>query len=168
MTFYLMKPGTKQIKDHRSRIFIFIILGAVIFLIALTISAFFVPQLRVLHVLQALIYVTIIILVTRNVPWILGAGVFISIFWNCFNLFITHLIQSGGGQLFSLIRTGQVTRPDTLMVFVGGIGHFILIAACSVAFIKSEPGKIQWVQFFGGGLLAVAYLILIVSIVAPR
>lgn len=164
-----MEFKTKQIKgDYRSWTTILIILGAVIFLIALAVSAAFVPELRVLHVFQALIYITIIILATRNSSWGFGAGVFISIIWNCLNLFITHLIQAGADQLISFIRTGHVTRPDTLMVFVGSIGHFILIVTCLVAFIKSIRDKTQWAQFFGGGFLAVAYLVLIVILAAPR
>ena len=167
--FYHMESTTELTKqDQRDWTFTLINIGALIFLIALAVSAFFVPQLRLLHVLQGLIYVAIIILARRNSPWGLGAGVIISLAWNCLGLFITRLVQAGGGQLLSLIRTGRVTRPDTLMVFVGSIGHFILIVACMIAFIKLKPRKIQWAQFFGGGLLAVAYLLLIVSLTAPR
>jgi hypothetical protein len=144
-----------------------VILGACVFLTALGLSAVYVPQLRVLHAMQALIYVAIIILARRNSPWGFGAGVIISIVWNCLSIFITHLFQAGANQLLSAIRTGQITRPDTLMVFVGGIGHFIIIFACLVAFIKSMPGKAQWAKFFGGGILALAYLALIVNL-APR
>jgi len=164
-----MNSSAKQIEDlFPGWLITLIIFGAVVLLIALAVSAFFVPEIRVLHALQALIYVAIIILAKRNSSWGLGAGVLISIAWNCLSIFITRLFQAGADQLSFLIHTGQVTRPDTLMVFFAGIGHFILIFACIVAFIKSKPGKTQWAQFFGGGLLAVAYLVLIATIAAPR
>ncbi|HEX4849570.1 MAG TPA: hypothetical protein VFV08_02135 [Puia sp.] len=144
-----------------------IILGSVIFLIALAVSAFFVPQLRILHLLQALIYVAIIILARRNSPWGLGIGVIISLFWNCLNLFVTHLFQAGAGQLASALHGRHITRPDTMMVFIGGMGHFILIFSCIAAFVKLKPARKQWLQFFVGGFLAVVYLIVIVMLVAP-
>jgi hypothetical protein len=147
---------------------VLILIGIGLFLLALVLSAFFVPQLRVLHFLQALIYVTIAILALRNSPWGFGAGVFISLVWNCLNLFITHLFQAGLGQLVTFVRTGHASRPDTLMVSIGGIGHFILIIGCMVAFLKLSPSVKQWGQFCGGGFLAVAYLILIVTVAAPR
>ncbi len=34
---------------------------------------------------------------------------------------------AGAGQFWSLVRTDHVSRPDTLMVMVGGVGHFLLI-----------------------------------------
>lgn len=45
---------------------IWIPVGSAIFVLALTVSALVVPQLRLLHVLQALIYVTIVILARRH------------------------------------------------------------------------------------------------------
>jgi hypothetical protein len=61
----------------------------------LALSAFFVPQLRTLHVLQAFLYVAIILLARRDSPWGFGAGVIIATVWNGLNFFITHLFQAG-------------------------------------------------------------------------
>jgi hypothetical protein len=84
------------------------------------------------------------------------------------NLFITHLFQAGFAEWVSLIQTGHVERPDTLMVPVGGIRHFLLILGCLAAFFGLRPGGKQWLQFFGGGALAVAYMALIIVIAAPH
>ncbi len=127
-----------------------------------------IPQLRLLHLLQALIYVAIVILTRRNSPWGFGAGVIVPTAWNCLGLFITHLIQAGAGQLWLLLRTGHVTRPDTLAVLLGSIAHFLLITACIAGFVQLRPGKKHWLQFFGGGLLAMAYFALIIFTTAPR
>ncbi len=67
-----------------------------------------------------------------------------------------------------LVRTGHVSRPDTLMVMIGGVAHFLLIAACLAGFIRLRPRKKQWGQFFAGGFLALAYFALIIAIAAPR
>jgi hypothetical protein len=145
-----------------------IFIGVGLFILALALSAVFIPQLRLLHFFQALIYVAIIVLTRRSSPWGFGVGVIIPTAWNCFNLFITHLLQAGVGQFWSLMRTGQVTRPDTLMVMVGGVGHFLLIVACLARFLQLQPRGKQWGQFFAGGFLALAYLALMIATTAPH
>jgi hypothetical protein len=145
-----------------------IALGVGLFLLALLLSAVFVPQLRLLHLFQALIYVAVIVLTGRNSPWGFGVGVIIPTAWNCLNLFVTHLFQAGAGQFWSLVRTGHVSRPETLMVMVGGVAHFLLIIACMAGFILLRPRLKQWGQFFAGGFLALAYFALIIATAAPR
>ena len=145
-----------------------ILIGVGLFLLALTVSAAFVPQLRLLHVFQALIYVAVIVLTRRNSAWGYGAGVIVPAAWNCLNLFVTHLMQAGAGLFWSLLHTGRLSRPDTLMVLVGGVGHFLLILACMAGFLQSRPALKDWGKFFAGGLLALAYMALIVATTAPH
>jgi hypothetical protein len=145
-----------------------ILVGVGLFILALTLSAVFVPQLRLLHLFQALIYVAVIILTRQNSAWGFGVGTIIAIAWNSLNLFVTHLFQAGAGQFWSLLQTGHVSRPDTLMVMVGGIGHFVLIIGCMVGFLQQRPSVKHWGQFFGGGLLALGYFGLIVATTAPH
>jgi hypothetical protein len=145
-----------------------ILVGVGLFILALTLSAVFVPQLRLLHLFQALIYVVVIILTRQNSAWGFGVGTIIAVAWNTLNLFVTHLFQAGAGQFWSLLHTGHVSRPDTLMVMVGGVGHFVLITACMTGFLQQRPSVKHWGQFFGGGILALAYLGLIVATTAPH
>lgn len=142
--------------------------GAALFVLALTVSAIVVPQLRLLHFLQALIYVAIVILARRNSVWGLGAGVTIAVVWNGLNLFLTHLAQAGVIVFWHFLRTGEVRRLDTMMVPLGCIGHFVLIIACLAAFFGGETDKNKWWKFLGGGLVTVAYLALIIAIARPR
>jgi hypothetical protein len=158
-------------QDRTTRFFwtrVSILTGAGLFILALVLSAVFVPQLRLLHFLQALIYVAVVVLTRRNSPWGFGAGVIIPAAWNFLNLFITHLFQAGTGQFWFLVRTGHVSRPETLMVMVGGVAHFLLIIACMVGFIQLRPRRRHWGQFFAGGLLALAYFALIIVTAAPH
>jgi hypothetical protein len=145
-----------------------ILIGVLLFILALVGSAIVVPQLRFLHLLQLLIYVAIIILTRRNSPWGFGVAVFIAVSWNCLNLFVTHLFMAGAAVLWSFIRTGHLTRPETAMVFIGSLAHFLLIVACMAAFLRLRPGKKQWYHFFIGGLLVLVYMALIIVIAAPR
>ncbi|MGA7108467.1 MAG: hypothetical protein WBY75_12050 [Terracidiphilus sp.] len=152
-------------------------IGVGLFLLALALSAVIVPQLVYLHLLQALIYLAVLVLTQRNNAWGYGIGVIVPTAWNCLNLFVTHLFQKGAVQVWSLIhsgqfwfllRTGQVSRPDTLTVMIGGAAHVLIIVACGAGFLHLRPRGRQWGQFFGGGVLALAYFALIIAIAAPR
>jgi hypothetical protein len=50
----------------------------------------------------------------------------------------------------------------------GGVAHFLIIIACMAGFLHLRPRRKQWGQFFGGGILALAYFALIIAIAAPR
>jgi hypothetical protein len=132
-------------------------IGVGLFIFALAVSAFLVPQLRPLHVLQALIYVAIIVLTRRNSVWGFGIGVIVPTAWNCLNLFVTHLFQKGAVQFWSLVRTGQfwfllragnVSRPETMVVMIGGLAHFLLIVACVAGFLELRPRGKQGASSF--------------------
>jgi hypothetical protein len=143
-------------------------IGVGLFVFALAGSAFLVPQLRLLHVLQALIYVAVLALARRNSPWGFGIGVIIPTAWNCLNLFVTHLFQKGATQFWSLVRTGHVSQPVPMLVMVGGVAHFLLIIACMAGFLQLRPRGKQWGKFFAGGFLALGYFALIIAIARPR
>lgn len=149
-------------------VLVWIRIAAGLFLLALTLSALLIPQLRFLHLFQALIYMAVIVLTRRNSAWGFGAGVVIAVLWNGLNLFVTHLFQEGIGQFWSLLHTGHVSRPDTLMVMAGGVAHFLLIIACMAGFLELRPTRKHWAQFFAGGLLVSGYMVLIVVTTAPR
>jgi hypothetical protein len=147
---------------------VWIPIGAALFVVALAVSALVVPQLWHLHLLQALIYVAVILLARHNSAWGLGAGVTIAVFWNSFNLFATHLMQAGALALWYFLHTGQVRRLETMMVMFGGIAHCILIVACLAALRDCGTANRKWWKFIGGGVVALAYFAAIVAIARPR
>jgi hypothetical protein len=160
-----MKPYARAIGPWTR---IAILVGAGLFIVALIVSAAVVPALRPLHAFQALIYVAVVMLARRGDAVGFGAGVFIACAWNGLNLFVTHLMQAGAREWQSLLRIGHVNRPDTMMVFLGGVAHFVLIAACLAAMFQLRPGTKEWMRFVAGGLLALAYFAAIVATMAPR
>jgi hypothetical protein len=121
-----------------------------------------------LHAFQALIYVAVIFLARRNSALGFGAGITIAVAWNSLEWLGPHLIQAGAHELWTFLSTGHTHRPDTLMVFIGGIAHIILIAACVAAFRQLHPGKKEWRQFLAGGLLVLAYFAVIAATMLPR
>ena len=139
-----------------------IAVGAGFFILALLLSAVFDPTIRILHFLQALIYLAIILSTRQRRAWGFGAGVFIATFWNYTNLFVTTFVANGWKQLILLIHTGTLPRPDLLVALVAAGGHFLIIAACAVGFYRVHPQARQWVQFVLGGVLSIAYFIAII------
>lgn len=158
--------GVESARELATRLWI--PLGAALFLVALSVSAWSMPQLRLLHVLQALIYVVIVVLAYRDSPWGFGAGATMAVAWNSLNLFVTHLMEVGAVAFWHLLRTGRVRALVPMMVALGGVAHFILLAACLAAVLQQRPERNKWWKFAGGGIIAMAYLVLIVVIANPR
>jgi hypothetical protein len=143
-------------------------IGAGVFLVALLVSAIVVPDLRILHSLQALIYIAVIVLARRNSPWGYGAGFAIAMAWNAMNLFLTHLIQTGAVAFWSSLRAGHVELLVPMMVTLGGIGHFILIAAALFAVVCHNTEARKWLKFAGGGVVSIGYFALLVALFRPH
>lgn len=143
-------------------------IGAGLFIVALTGSAIVVPQLRYLHLLQALIYIAVAILGRRHNVFALGAGITIAIAWNSLELFGPHNMQRGIVLFWSFLRSGQVRQFDTMLVPLGGFGHVILLAACIFAFFEQDKTRRSWWKLIGGGAIVLAYFALIVAVALPR
>ena len=154
--------------DQSAGVRVCIAIGAGGFLLALAVSALLVPELRVLHLLQSVIYVAVLLLTQRNSAWGFGAGVLIGSAWNYISLFVSHLFQAGAEQFWRCLHTGHLSQPVPFMVTVGGVAHFLLIGACLTGFLDLRPDKSTWGCFFGRGCLALAYFGLIIASAAPR
>jgi len=154
--------------EHSSLTRLWIPIGAALFIVALVGSAAVVPQLRLLHSLQALIYVAVIVLEWRDNRWGLGAGLAIAIVWNGLQIFVTRNFQRGIALSWSFLHTGQLRQVDTMMVAVGTIGHFILIIACAAAVVRHKSNNRKWWTFVAGAIACLAYFALIVTVALPR
>ena len=108
------------------------------------------------------------ILARRNNVFALGAGFTIAVAWNCLEFFGPHLIQTGVVMFWSFLHTGQVQHLETMMVPIGGIGHFILIIACLTALFHQTTDTKKWWKFIAGGVLVLGYFALIVAIARPH
>lgn len=60
------------------------------------------------------------------------------------------------------------TRDKVRTAVPGGIGHFILLAACVAALLEGGTDNQKWRKFVFGGVMTLAYLALIVAIARPR
>jgi len=137
--------------------------GAGFFIFALVASAVFDSRIRVLHALQALIYLAVMVGSRRGSAWAFGAGCFVAAFWNYTNLFVTTFVRAGIHQLGLLVTTGRVPRPDLLIAVFAAGGHFLLILGCLAGLLRTRPAGRDWIRFTVGGVLAIAYLVAIIA-----
>jgi hypothetical protein len=144
----------------------FIVAGSVMFIVALAVSALFAPQWRILHLLQGSIYIVMIILTRRQSAWGFGAGALVATFWNGLVLLRSPVGPEGLHAIESLLRGGSAP-PDILLQLFGACGHFLIIAACLVGFLRLRPAAREWGQFVGGGVLAIAFLLVMAFTVGP-
>ncbi len=144
-----------------------IVVGSVMFVLGLTVSALFAPEWRPLHVLQALIYVAIVALALRNSPWGFGAGMFVAAFWNWLSTFATTATRDGIAELVNVVQSGTVHRPDLLLSLVAFLGHLLVMLGCAVGVVRVRRDRRVWAKFVAGGVLALAYLLTIVFALGP-
>jgi hypothetical protein len=131
------------------------------FLFALLVSAAFQPSLRLLHALQALIYVAIILLTRKNSSAGFGAGVFIAGFWN-------YIFLRGASRDIAAMLSGVSFRADIALQLAAAMAHFVLIAACSTGIWRMRRDFKVWVSALAAGVLAVGFLVLLMITLRPQ
>jgi hypothetical protein len=104
----------------------------------------------------------------RNNVFALGAGFTIAVAWNCLEFFGPHLMHADAVIFWTFLHTGQVQHLETMMVPIGGIGHFILIIACLAALFNQTTDANKWGKFIAGGVLVLGYFALIIAIARPQ
>jgi hypothetical protein len=110
----------------------------------------------------------VIVFTRRSSALGFGAGVFIACLWNYTNRFVTTFIAAGISQLWLMLQTGTVKRPDFLIAVVAAGGHFLLIAACLVGFFRASPTRREWGEFVAGGVAAILYFVAIIVTAGPQ
>src|SRR5207248_2571709 len=100
-----------------------IVASCLLFIFAQAVSAYFEPPIRVLHTLQALIYVAVIGGALWHQKWAYGIGIGIAAFWNYVNLFVNTFIRNGVETFGIVISGGHVTNPGTIIAIPAALGQ---------------------------------------------
>src|SRR5437879_10707361 len=132
-----------------------IVASCLLFIFALAVSAYFEPPIRVLHTLQALIYVAVIGGALWHQKWAYGIGIGIAAFWNYVNLFVNTFIRNGVEKLGIVISGGHVTNPGTIIGIPAPLGHCGMIGFCFWACLRLRNRRLPVIGFLLGiGALA--------------
>jgi len=146
-----------------------IVASSLLFMIALAVSAYFEPPIRILHTLQALIYVAVIVGALRHQKWAYGVGISIAAFWNYVNLFVNTFIRNGVETLGVVISGGPVANPGTIIAVPAALGHFGMISCCLWAYLRLRNKR--WTDvgiLLGSGAVAIGYFATIIAIFGPQ
>lgn len=146
-----------------------IVVSACIFIFALAVSAYFEPRIRLLHTLQALIYIFVIVLARRHSKWAYGVGLSIAAFWNYANLFVTTFIRNGLENLHLLVSGKPVIDGGALIALPAALGHFGMIVFCIWAYVNLRDKR--WSDVFvlvASAFLSIGYFALIVALTGPQ
>jgi hypothetical protein len=106
------------------------ILGTVLFVIVLFLSAYWESDIRGLHLLQSMMYVAAVALILKGSKWGYFIGLGAGLFWNYVNLFVTTFLKSGLAQAGMYLHTGHMDRPDLFVAVPGWAGNALLIIGC--------------------------------------
>jgi hypothetical protein len=146
-----------------------IVIGAIGFIAVLAISATFDHSIIVLHLFQALMYLTAIALVSLGNRWGYFLGAAIAAFWNYTNLFVTNFFASGLRTLEHLFATGQFSHPDQLVAVAAVALHLLMIAACLVRIVQTSRKALADLRAFFFALVgSTAYFAASIAFFQPR
>ncbi len=108
---------------------------------AFWLSGYLERDVLVLHVLQSLIYVTVIYLSLRHSKWGYAIGISIAILWNFYNLFTGFVFRAGFGQWRVLFHGHAVTNLVQFSVPIAWFDHLVLIVLLSLAYIRLDDRR---------------------------
>ena len=107
-----------------------IVIGSVIFIIVLAVSAVFEADIRWLHFFQAWMYIATIVLSLRHNRWGYFIGFSAAGLWAYTGLFVTTFVISGLRHLMTL------DRPDQIIAVPAWLANVIVIIGCVWAYSR--------------------------------
>jgi len=116
-----------------------ILLGAGGFVLALGISAYWEPAIRILHFFQAWMYIATVALSFLGSRWGYFIGVSAAGFWNYLTLFVIGFFPNGLEQTVMWMHTGHLARPDIFIAVPAWFSNLLVICGCVWAY--SRLGK---------------------------
>ncbi len=109
-----------------------ILIGSIVFIIVLFVSAVVEADIRWLHFFQAWMYIATIALALRRNRWGYFIGISAAGLWAYANLFVTTFFING---LLMLLR-GDFTRPDQLIAVPAWLSNVIVVIGCVWAYSR--------------------------------
>lgn len=136
-----------------------IIPGAVVFVLALTVSALFDSDLRGLHFFQAWLYIVTVALSIRGNRWGYFIGISAALLWD-YALFFTSPLFA------DLIKTP--TRPDVFVQSLAWVGNLAIIVGSLWAYsrLPARP-RGDWGRLGLAFVGSTGFLVVIVAIFTP-
>jgi len=113
-----------------------ILVGAMVFILMLAVSAYWEADIRWLHFFQAWMYVATIVLSFRRSRWGYFIGLSAAGLWDYTNVFANTFLYNGIEHLMEWIRTGHLQRPDLLIAIPAWLSNFLVIIGCLWGYLR--------------------------------
>ena len=113
-----------------------IVVGATIFIVALTVSAFWEADIRWLHFFQAWMYIATVALSLGRTRWGYFIGISAAGLWAYTNLFVTTFFVSGLHWLAQWMATGHVAHPDQIIAVPAWFSNVLVVVGCAWAYSR--------------------------------
>ena len=135
-----------------------ILLGGVFFIASLSVSAIFVPEIRALHVVQALMYVVVILLALRRNRWGYFLGASIAGFWNLTALF---------GSVLFVELLAHPSRPDLVLQGLAWLANLAVVIGSILGYRRLATAPKDAGRFALALVASTAFLIAATAALAP-
>ena len=132
-------------------------------------SAYWEPEIRLLHVFQSLIYVVVSALCLRHSKWGYGAGVSISAFWLLLTTLGTTFLRNGVQEWAHFLMTGEIVRPGVFIAVPAGIDQAGLIMCCVWAYTRLRDRRLGDLLVIGASAAAsIGYFVTMMALFRPE
>lgn len=118
-----------------------ILIGGIVFVAVLAVSAYFEADIRWLHFFQAWMYVATIALSLRRNKWGYFIGISAAGLWDYSNIVATSFFWNGLQELSQWIHTGHLARPDQLIAVPAWFSNLLVVIGCVWAYSRMKDKR---------------------------
>jgi hypothetical protein len=118
-----------------------ILLGSLIFIFVLWLSAYYEADIRWLHFFQAWMYVGTIVLCLLGVRWGYFIGISAAGLWAYVAAFVNNFFRSGLHWLYAWVSTGQLRHVDQIIAVPAWFANFIVVIGSVWGYSRLSENK---------------------------
>ncbi len=146
-----------------------ILVGGILFILVLAISAFFEADIRWLHFFQAWMYIATMALSFRGNRWGYFIGISAAGLWDYANIFATTFLLKGFEELSQWFHTGQLARPDLFIAIPAWFSNLLVVIGCLWAYHRQAEKSLRDVgRFMISFALTTAFFAADMAVFQPR
>jgi hypothetical protein len=147
----------------------FLLIGGIVFILVLAVSAYWEADIRWLHFFQAWMYIAAIVLGLRGNRWGYFIGISAAGLWDYANIFATTFFFNGLEQLSHWIRTGHLERPDLLIAVPAWFSNLFVVVGCVWAYARCSAKSVgDAARFLIAFALTTGFFALDMALFQPR
>lgn len=146
-----------------------LLLGAILFIAMLAVSAVWQVDIRWLHFFQAWMYLAAMLLGLRRNRWGYFIGISAAGLWAYINLFVTTFFSAGLHEMARWLQTGRLARPDLVIAVPAWFGNLAVVVGCAWALLRlQKKARTDFARFALCFVLTTGFFALDMAVFQPR